>query len=95
MRMLMIGGEARSDFVLCREDCEGQAPPPRLGYGEVEIAGDADLRGGERCALAAAMGDFVADDGAQLGIAGFLGFVMADTAQIKIRTIADVALIYF
>ncbi len=91
----MIGWGARSDFVLCREDCEGQAPPPRLGYGEVEIAGDTYLGGGERCAFPAAVSDFFADDGAQLGVARFFGFVMADSSYIKIRTISDVALIFF
>ena len=48
--MLMIGWEARSDFVLCREDYEGQAPPLRLGFqplgGFFGVVGEDDVGAG-------------------------------------------------
>ena len=35
--------------------------------------------------------DFIPDDGAQVGVAGFLRVGMADTRQVEIGAVADVA----
>lgn len=65
----------------------------RSGGGEVEVAGGSDGWRGKRLALAEAVGDFVAHDGAEVGVGLFLLFAVTDTAEVEVRAIADVALI--
>ena len=63
----------------------------RSGGGEVEILGDADFGFGERGVLLFAVLDFIADDGAEFGVAGFLGFGVADAGEVEVGAVADVA----
>lgn len=65
----------------------------RSGGGEVEVAGGADGWRGKRLALAEAVGDFVAHDGAEVGVGLFLLITVAAATVVEIRAIADVALI--
>ena len=64
-----------------------------LGCGEVQVSGGADGGGGEGVTFGEAVGHFVADDGVEFGIGGFLLVAMANAAEIEIRAIADVALV--
>ena len=61
--------------------------------GEIRIAGGADGGIRECFAFGEAVGDFVADDGAKIGVSILFVIAVADTAKIKVRAIADVALI--
>ena len=61
--------------------------------GGVEAAGGADGGLGEGFAFGEAMGDFVADDGAVLGVGGFFLIAVVGAAEVEIRAIADVALV--
>ena len=40
------------------------------------------------------MGDFIADDGAEVGVGGFFLFAVADAAVVEVRAVADVALVF-
>jgi hypothetical protein len=59
--------------------------------GEVEVAGCADGWGGEGFAFIESVGDFVADDGAEVGVGLLLLISMAAAAVIEVRAVADVA----
>ena len=39
------------------------------------------------------MGDFVADDGTEVGVGLFFLFAVTDASEIEIRAVADVALV--
>jgi hypothetical protein len=39
------------------------------------------------------VGDFVADDGAELGIGGLFLVAVADATEVEVRAVADVALV--
>jgi hypothetical protein len=60
---------------------------------EIEVAGGADGRLGEDLALGDSVGDLVADDGAEVGVGVFLAVAVAAAAVVKIRAVADVALV--
>ena len=57
------------------------------------IAGGTDGGHGESLAVGGAVGDFVADDGAEYGVGVFLAVAVADAAIVEIRAVADVALV--
>ena len=40
------------------------------------------------------MGDFVADDGAEFCVGGFFLIAVAGAAEVEVRAIADVALVF-
>ncbi len=61
--------------------------------GEVEVAGGADGWGGEGFAFIEPVGDFVADDGAEIRVGLLLLISMAAAAVVEVRAIADVALV--
>ena len=61
--------------------------------GGVEAAGGADGGLGAGFAFGEAMGDFVADDGAVLGVGGFFLIAVVGAAEVEIRAIADVVLV--
>ena len=65
-----------------------------LGSSEVEVAGGADGGLWEVFALGEAVVDFVADDGAEIGVGCFLVFAVADTAVEEVGAVADVALVF-
>lgn len=60
---------------------------------EIQIPGGADGGFGEHLALGGAMGDFVADDGAEFGVGVFLADAVADAAEVEVGAVADVALV--
>lgn len=60
---------------------------------KIEIPGGADGGVRERLVLCGAVGDFVTDDGAEVGVGVFLAGVVADPAEIEVGAIADVALV--
>ena len=62
--------------------------------GEVEVAGGADGGLGEGFAFGEAVGDFVADDGAEFGVGGFFLISVASAAEVEVRAVADVALVF-
>jgi hypothetical protein len=65
-----------------------------LRSGEVEIAGCADGGFGKHFAFGETEGDFVADDGAEISVGGFFLFAVADAAEVEIRSVADVTLVF-
>ena len=60
---------------------------------EIEIPGGADGGLGEDLARGGAVGDFVADDGAEVGVGVFLAGAVADAAEVEVGAVADVALV--
>ena len=65
----------------------------RLGGGEVEVAGGSDGRTREAFTFCEAVGDFVADDGAEIGVGLFFLVAVAAAAKVEIRAVADVAMV--
>jgi hypothetical protein len=59
--------------------------------GEVEVAGGADGWGGEGFAFFEPVGDFVADDGAEIGVGLLFLISVAAAAVVEVRAVADVA----
>lgn len=64
-----------------------------LRSSEIKVAGGADGGLGEGIAFGEAMGDFVADDGAEVGVGGFFLIAVAHAAEVDVRAVADVALV--
>ncbi len=64
------------------------------GGGEIEVAGGSDRGIGEGIAFGEAMGDFVANDGAEVGIGLFFLVTVAAAAVVEIRAVANVALVF-
>jgi hypothetical protein len=95
---LPVFGERSFKFsvFLRRRGYEGQVSfqgRPRSGGGEIEIAGGADGGSWEGFAVVEAVGDFVADDGAEVGVGGFFLIAVTATAVVEVRAIADIALV--
>ena len=61
--------------------------------GKVEIASGADGGSWKGFAFGEAVGDFVADDGAEVGVGLFFLLAVADAAEVEVRAVADVTLV--
>ncbi len=65
-----------------------------LRGGEVQITGGADGWIWEDFTLVEPVGDFVADDGAEVRVSLFLLVTVADASKVEIRAVADVTLVF-
>jgi hypothetical protein len=73
------------------EPCLREAQP--LAHCKLEVATGADSGSGQGFTFGETVGDFVADDGAELGIGALLLVAVADATEVEVRAVAYVALI--